>query len=151
MLSLSPYNASTRVQLVKNLVSTQYFLYTTVNNLEHIFCSEFRLQIIFSFESRVEVFRFSDTLYAEVNTTEGKRLSFQPLYRHHKFLGVITIIMSIPPLWFYICVCVCVCVCVWRRQWHPTPVLLPGKSHGWRSLVGCSPWGHTELDMTEAT
>ena len=27
-----------------------------------------------------------------------------------------------------------------RRQWHPTPVLLPGKSHGWRSLVGCSPW-----------
>ena len=30
---------------------------------------------------------------------------------------------------------------VWRRQWHPTPVLLTGKSHGWRSLVGCSPWG----------
>ena len=28
-----------------------------------------------------------------------------------------------------------------RRQWHPTPVLLPGKSHGWKSLVGCSPWG----------
>src|SRR5574337_1199174 len=31
--------------------------------------------------------------------------------------------------------------CIQRRQWHPTPVLLPGKSHGWRSLVGCSPWG----------
>ena len=30
-------------------------------------------------------------------------------------------------------------MCVWRRQWHPTPVLLPGKSHGRRSLVGCSP------------
>jgi len=29
-----------------------------------------------------------------------------------------------------------------RRQWHPTPVLFPGKSHGWRSLVGCNPWGH---------
>ena len=28
----------------------------------------------------------------------------------------------------------------WRRQWHPTPVLLPGKSHGWRSLIGCSSW-----------
>ena len=46
---------------------------------------------------------------------------------------------------FHICVCVCVCVCVYvciqRRQWHPTPVLLPGKSHGWRSLVGCAPWG----------
>ena len=37
----------------------------------------------------------------------------------------------------------------WRRQWHPTPKLLPGKSHGRRSLVGCSPWGHTESDMTE--
>ena len=36
-----------------------------------------------------------------------------------------------------------------RRQWHPTPVLLPGKSHGWRSLVGCSPWGSLESDMTE--
>ena len=36
-----------------------------------------------------------------------------------------------------------------RRRWHPTPVLLPGKSHGWRSLVGCSPWGHEESDMTE--
>ena len=36
-----------------------------------------------------------------------------------------------------------------RRQWHPTPVLLPGKSHGWRSLVGCSPWGPKELDTTE--
>ena len=36
-----------------------------------------------------------------------------------------------------------------RRQWHPTPVLLPGKSHGQRSLVGCSPWGREESDMTE--
>ena len=36
-----------------------------------------------------------------------------------------------------------------RRQWHPTPVLLPGKSHGWKSLVGYSPWGLEESDMTE--
>ena len=36
-----------------------------------------------------------------------------------------------------------------RRQWHPTPVLLPGKSHGWRSLVGCGPWGCEESDTTE--
>ena len=36
-----------------------------------------------------------------------------------------------------------------RRQWHPTPVLLLGKSHGRRSLVGCSPWGCQESDMTE--
>ena len=36
-----------------------------------------------------------------------------------------------------------------RRQWQPTPVLLPGKSHGRRSLVGYSPWGHKELDAIE--
>ena len=37
----------------------------------------------------------------------------------------------------------------WRRQWHPTPVLLPGESHGRRSLIGCSPWSRKESDMTE--
>ena len=36
-----------------------------------------------------------------------------------------------------------------RRQWQPTPVLLPGKSHGQMSLVGHSPWGHEESDTTE--
>ena len=35
------------------------------------------------------------------------------------------------------------------RRWHPAPVLLPRKSHGRRSLVGCSPWGRKELDTTE--
>ena len=44
--------------------------------------------------------------------------------------------------------CMVVHICR-RRQWHPTPGLLPGKSHGWRSLVGCSPWGREELDTTE--
>jgi len=37
----------------------------------------------------------------------------------------------------------------WRRKWQPTPVLLPGKSHGWRRLVGYSPQGRKESDMTE--
>ena len=36
-----------------------------------------------------------------------------------------------------------------RREWQPTPVFLPWESHGQRSLAGCSPWGHKELDMTE--
>ena len=36
-----------------------------------------------------------------------------------------------------------------RREWHPTPVFLPGEFHGQRSLAGYSPWGHKELDMTE--
>ena len=38
--------------------------------------------------------------------------------------------------------------CIRRRQRHPTPVLLPGKSHGWRRLVGCSPWGRWGSDTT---
>ena len=38
-----------------------------------------------------------------------------------------------------------------RRQWHPTPVLLPEKSHGPRSLEGCSPWGHWGSDTTDFT
>ena len=39
----------------------------------------------------------------------------------------------------------------WRRKWQPTSVFLPGESQGQGSLVGCRLWGHTELDMTEAT
>ena len=39
----------------------------------------------------------------------------------------------------------------WRRKWQPTPVFLPGESQGWGSLVGCSLWGRTESDTTEAT
>ena len=38
---------------------------------------------------------------------------------------------------------------MWRRKWQPTPVLLAGESHGWRSLVACSPWGRGESDTTE--
>ena len=37
----------------------------------------------------------------------------------------------------------------WRRAWQPTPVFLPGESHGQRNLVGCSSWDLKELDMTE--
>ena len=37
----------------------------------------------------------------------------------------------------------------WRRPWQPAPVFVPGESHGQRSLVGYSPWGHKESDMTE--
>ena len=43
----------------------------------------------------------------------------------------------------------CHLLCISQRRWHPTPVLLPGKSHGRRSLVGCSPWRCKELDTTE--
>ena len=38
---------------------------------------------------------------------------------------------------------------LWRRKWQPTPVLLPRKSHGWRTLVGYSPWGGKQSETTE--
>ena len=38
-----------------------------------------------------------------------------------------------------------------EKKWQPTPVLLPGKSHGWRSMVSYSPWDHKELDTTDVT
>ena len=50
----------------------------------------------------------------------------------------VTATLQCPP---YCCVVAKSCL-TRRRQWYPTPVLLPGKSHGRRSLVGCSPWGH---------
>ena len=45
----------------------------------------------------------------------------------------------------------CVRKIPWRRKWQPTPVFLPRESHGQRSLVGYSPWGRKESDVTEAT
>ena len=57
------------------------------------------------------------------------------------------------PLKYFVCACHCQYMVniflVRRRQWHHTPVLLPGKSHGRWSLVGCSPWDCSESDMTE--
>ena len=41
------------------------------------------------------------------------------------------------------------CNSFWRRKWQPTPVFLPGESHGQRDLVGCGPWGCKESDTTE--
>ena len=76
----------------------------------------------------------------------GRKLSCLPISMEHVcqrniFIFVYTTSLStqILPLW----------LANWRRQWQPTPVLLPGKYHGRRSLVGCSPWGHEESDMTE--
>ena len=54
-------------------------------------------------------------------------------YRRHKRRGLDPWVGKIP----------------WRRELQPTPVFLPGEFHGPRSLVGCSPWGHKELDTTE--
>ena len=70
-----------------------------------------------------------------------------------KFMEVIWLIFHVKNVIFFALALVlkllCLTVYSRRRRWHPTPVLLPAKSHGWRSLVGCSPWGRTESDTTE--
>ena len=53
------------------------------------------------------------------------------------------------PWWFSGWVCLPMQEILWRRKWQPTPVLLPGKSHGWKNLVGYSPWGRKESDTME--
>ena len=51
---------------------------------------------------------------------------------------------------YYYCFMELIFICIYMfRQWHPTPTLLPGNSHGWRRLVGCSPWGRQESETTE--
>ena len=57
--------------------------------------------------------------------------------------------MAVKSYLFVVLICMSLITSDRRRQWHPTPVLLPGKSRGRRSLVGCSPWGLEESDMTE--
>ena len=61
----------------------------------------------------------------------GKELTYQ--YRRHKRFGFALWARKIP----------------WRRAWQPTPLFLPGESHGQSNLAGYSPQGHKELDMTE--
>ena len=69
------------------------------------------------------------------------------IQRKYIFTGVLFLLS----LLIYRCICLFLVLLIivalsWRRRWHPTPVLLPGKSHGRRSLVGCSPWGCEESE-----
>ena len=79
------------------------------------------------------------------------------VYYKHNCLSIVltwgcTISLLYTGIWFFlVAVPPYGTLSVWKplRQWPPTPILLPGKSHGRRSLVGCSPWGRKESDTTE--
>ena len=71
------------------------------------------------------------------------------MYKRHLSLDIKINLVSIYLIQFITEFDPCVGKIPWRRKWQSTPVLLPGKSHGQRSLVGCSPWGCKESDTTE--
>ena len=103
----------------------------------HFFIFIFLYFIFSIFQTLFLLFFFPATYYPI-----SQLQSFILFYLVHLDLQYIMIHLVLYLL--YLCFLMC-----WRRQWHPIPVLLPGKSHGRRSLVGCSPWGHWGSDMTE--
>ena len=84
-------------------------------------------------ESHTHIYIHTPHLWGFPGGISGKEPTCQ--CRRHKRLGFSPWVGKIP----------------WRRAWQPTPVFLLGESHGQRSLAGYSPWGHEELDMTEAS
>ena len=97
-------------------------------------CIEPGLVIRFIYDTIHVSLPFSQIIPPSPSPTESKRLFYTSVYlllshiqSYHYHLSKFHIYALV--------------YCIRRRQWHPTPVLLPRKSHGWRSLVGCSSWG----------
>ena len=89
-------------------------------NLTHL-QPKIRFSTFLKFSSSPPLSFADGTVVKNLSANEGKRRRFNPRVR------------KIP----------------WRRNWQPTPLLLPGKSRGQRSLAGCSSWGRKESDTTE--
>ena len=120
------------------------------------------LELIFSFlqfdslcfqDLRPLCWKPSYLVYGPGHSTPGmSQLSF-PIWSDVRVNKVIPIRYTHTDFIFHICIHLRLSPWIrkipWRRKWQPTPVFLPGKSHGLRSLLGYSPWGRKELDMTE--
>ena len=100
----------------------------------HVSCIEPGLAIRFLYDIIHVSMPFSQIILPSPSPTESKRL----------FYTSVSLLLSHIPGYHYH-----LSKFHQRRQWHPTPVLLPRKSHGWRSLEACSPWGCWGLDMTK--
>ena len=130
-------------QVLQNLAS--YFLVSWPSKF-HGSCDFFNLESLYSFSKQVSKSSFKSAI---------KGMSFMKTWI---FVGRTDLLLllnsSLYFLWLYVNVCtqriiILIVHNYQRRQWQPTPVLLPGKSHGPRSLVGCSPWGRKESDTIE--
>ena len=118
-----------------------FCIYQRVELLHHLVILSLKLP--YYLLQQLHHFTFSPTV---------QKGSISPYPCKHDFVFVlffiVVILMSVR--WYLFVVLICVSIMIsGRRQWHPTPVLLPGKSHRERSLVGCSPWGREESDTTE--
>ena len=113
---------------VHGVTKSQIWLsdWTELNTWDNLWC-EVWFQLNF-----LELYQFPNAIY------QKNLLFLHSLIVHHYHIEN-----------SYMCLYTCLYIFLRRRQWHPTPVLLPGKSHGLRSLVGCSPWGREKLDTTE--
>ena len=123
---------------LSNVIPTHLFLHTFLNSFHtlSLICSSlFRLPLFWPREKAMAP--HSSTVAWQIPWTEepGRLQSMGSRRVGHDWVTS----LSLSPFMH------------WRRKWQPTPVFLPGESQGWRSLVGCSPWGRTESDTTEAT
>ena len=77
-----------------------------------------------------------------------KELDTTEVTEHKKREHQVSSIFKVPNVGSYTEVSGLGLLAQWRGKWQPTPVSLPGESHGWGNLVGCSPWGRKESGMT---
>ena len=100
------------------------------------------------------------TTYMYAMSTHAISTQYPHIYSTHAHTCTLYTCMCMPyPCYIHVCTSLCIYICTpsvsicvpntCTGEGNSTPVLLPGKSQGQRSLVGCSPWGRTESDMTE--
>ena len=120
-------------------------------------------KILLAFEERKkhhvsELFSFQFCAYLKLRITEictasmaAARLTVQTCYPKSEFFISFCHTSFCTPVPNLLVILTLYWLPTFSFQWQPTPVLLPGESHGCRSLVGCCLWGRTESDTTEAT